>query len=152
MDLLCLGFRLECGKDKPMGWIAGQLTVSPAFAPAWLQLWLLIAICCWLLRMRRAAAALALLAFVPLLLPALAPLFGELKATLLDVVPWYILVVIGFFVVFIILRGVITLFLGHEIAHRTTSDLLTLTIAGLFGAALGFLRFLLATILRLFRQ
>lgn len=135
-----------------MGWIAGQLNVPPSVAPAWLQLWMLIAICCWLLRMRRAAAAFALLAFIPLLLPAFAPLLGELKATLLEVVPWYVLVLVGFFFIFIVLRGVITLFLGHEIAHRTTSDLLTISIAGLFGAILGIFRFLLTAILRLFRQ
>jgi len=80
--------------------------------------------------MRRAATACALLAVTPLLLPDFALFRGEFKATLLQVVPWYMLGLVGFIFVVIVLRG---------------------PIAGLFGATLGLIRFLQTKLLRLFR-
>jgi len=113
-----------------MSWLATQITVRPELLEGWLLLMLLLAVCCWIVKLYRATLAFIILALVPALVPALQPVLAELKSYALNIVPWYVLAVIAFFLVFITIRCVIALFLGNEIANRTTSDLLTVTILG----------------------
>ena len=135
-----------------MPWLAGQLDIPPQFIEGWVQLGLLIAGCAWLLGGRRSAGLILILAIVPLTLPSFRPLLNEFRTNLWEYVPWYVLLTVGFFFVFIILRSIISLFLGSEIATRTTSDLLTMSIAGVFGAFLAGLLFVLVRLLDIFRR
>jgi len=135
-----------------MTWLAGQINIPPQLAEYWLQLWLLASVCAWLLGRRRATISFVILAFVPLLLPVFRPLFSELANNLLTYVPWYVLLIVGFFFVFIVLRSIISLFMGPEIATRTTSDLLTLTIASLVAAAIAGVRFLVNLLMTFTRR
>lgn len=135
-----------------MTWIAGQLTIPPQLIESWIQLGVVLALCSWFIGMRRAAVYLLILALVPFLLPAFQPLFEVLKANLLSYVPWYVLLIAGFFFIFIVLRSVISLFLGSEVATRTTSDLLTISITAVFGAVVALIVILSRFLAGLFRR